>query len=76
MPISEKDRLYWARQVASLKEIEKPAGAQITGEERQRLVEWYNERRRAQGRPQLINDEDEVPEIGFYRVAFSRRMLG
>jgi hypothetical protein len=62
--------------VAALRRIEQPDGAQITGEARKGLIDWINTLRRTDGTPPLVNDEDRYPELGFHRIAASRRMAG
>lgn len=72
MATSRKDRAAWARQIGALELLEKPEGAQITGEQRRRLVAFMNRIRAARGRAPLVNDEVMHPELEFHRRAVAR----
>ena len=72
MAMSRLDRATWARQVEALKGLEKPEGAQLTGEQRRRLVAFMNKIRAARGKAPLINDEVMHPELEFHRRAVAR----
>jgi hypothetical protein len=73
--ISERDRRIWAAQVEGLNQHELHVGHEPTGEDRRASLAWINDMRRAHGMPPLCNDEDEHPEIGFYRLAVARGMV-
>lgn len=75
MAVSKRDREIMARQAAALKEIELPVEMEPTGEQRRQLFAEINKQRRAVGMPELKNDEDEIPEIGFHRIAVARGMV-
>jgi hypothetical protein len=72
MATSRKDRAAWARQIKALKRLEKPEGAQVTGEQRRQAVAFMNRIRAARGRAPLLNDEDKHPELEFHRRAVAR----
>jgi|RhiMetStandDraft_4_1073278.scaffolds.fasta_scaffold3638601_1 hypothetical protein len=72
MATSREDRAAWARQVESLRRLENPQGAEVTGDQRRRLVAFMNRVRAARGTAPLVNDEDTYPEIGFHRRAVAR----
>jgi hypothetical protein len=69
--IDPRERQRWERQVAALASIDEPAGGQVTGEARRRYIAQLNETRVAAGRPPVVNDEDEFPELGLHRRACS-----
>lgn len=69
------DVKYWRKLEAALKEAEQPEAAQVTGEERRALCASVNQRRHKRGLPDLINDEDECPEIGLHRIAAARGLI-
>lgn len=75
MAVSERDKRIMAKQAAALNDIELPEDAEITGEARTRRFNAVNAERRKLGLPPLINDEDEIPEIGFHRIAVTRGMV-
>ncbi len=72
MATSRKDRAAWARQIKALELLEKPEGAQVTGEQRRGLVAFMNRIRAARGRAPLVNDEVMHPELEFHRRAVAR----
>jgi hypothetical protein len=75
MATSREDRAAWARQVESLRRLENPQGAEVTGDQRRRLVAFMNRVRAARGTAPLVNDEDTYPEIGFHRRAVARGLI-
>lgn len=75
MAVSKRDREIFAKQVEFLRQHELPVGQEPTGEYRRSVLEWINKIRRADGSPEFVNDEDEVPELGFHRVAVARGMV-
>lgn len=63
------------RQAELLKQIEMPQDCEPWGEQRVRMLDGINERRIAAGRPPLVNDEIDHPELAKKREAAYRRYL-
>ena len=75
MAVSAEHRRKFEQQVAVLREYEEPDDAQVTGSQRAQIVAAVNERGRGAGQADLVNDEDEFPELGFHRLAVARGMV-
>ena len=75
MAVSAEHRRKFDQQVEALRSFEEPADAQITGAERASAVAAENERRRLAGKADIVNDEEEYPELGFHRLAAARGMV-
>lgn len=73
--VSAEHRRKWKQQAAALKACEQAEDAEITGAARSAQVAVVNARRRADGRPEVVNDEDEFPELGFHRLAVARGLV-
>ena len=75
MVVSAEHRRKFDQQVEGMRSFEEPADAQITGAARATAVAAENERRRLAGKPDVVNDEDQYPELGFHRLAAARGMV-
>lgn len=68
------DVKYWRKMAPLFKEAELPEDHEPTGTWRAAIFRMTNEHRRQNGLPELVNDEDEFPEIGLHRCAVARGM--
>jgi hypothetical protein len=71
MGVSKRDRAYMERLAASLRDIQRDDWGDRA--DRRALLAIVNERRRADGRDELADEDETRPEEGIYRRA---RALG
>jgi hypothetical protein len=72
MAVSHEDRARMRRLAQSLTAIERDDPGTI--EDRKSLLSLINQRRVADGRPPLVDEDEMRPEEGFYRRARSLGM--
>lgn len=65
---------YW-RKVARDSAILEKETSRGTPEQRARVLQRVNERRQRDGIPPLLDEDDDPPELEFYRIARARGLL-
>jgi hypothetical protein len=74
MAASEKDKQYWRNLARASEELEKETD-RGTPEQRAVLLAWVNKLREQIGMPPLVDEDDDPPELEFYRIARARGLL-